>query len=172
MIRFGSFQIDPRTWELSKDSEPVDLSPRLSLRRRAATIKDPFQDWVKGRLALDTLDASKLNDAVQALERTALELPKYAPAHAGLANGYLLQYERTRFGSTPDRSLIARAIDAARQATTVDPSLGEGWAVLGYLLFAAGKVEEGQAAARRATALEPVCATMRGARVLRPSSRI
>src|SRR5204863_424090 len=31
----------------------------------------------------------------------------------------------------------------------------EGWAVLGYLLNAAGKTEEGQAASRRATALEP-----------------
>ena len=219
MIRFGSFQIDPRTWELSKDGAAVDLSPRLveilgfivskagqivtkdellekfwpdvnvtenTLTRAVAdirkaigedaatpryletaarrgyrfvgdrpTISDPFQDWVKGRLALDTLDANKLNEAVQAFERATAELPRYAPAHAGLANGYLLQYERTRFGSAPDRALIAKAIDAARQATTIDPSLGEGWAVLGYLLFAAGKSEEGQAAARRATALEP-----------------
>ena len=44
---------------------------------------------------------------------------------------------------------------AAREATTLDPMLGEAWAVLGYLLCAAGKPEEGQAAARRATALEP-----------------
>ena len=52
---------------------------------------DPFQDWVKGRLALDSLDASRLNDAVRAFERAAVELPRYAPAHAGLANAYLLQ---------------------------------------------------------------------------------
>jgi DNA-binding winged helix-turn-helix (wHTH) protein len=219
MVRFGPFQIDPRTWELSKDGAAVDLSPRLveilgfivskagqivtkdellekfwpdvnvtenTLTRAIAdirkaigdgaaepqyletasrrgyrfvgdrpTISDPFQDWVKGRLALDTLDANKLNEAVSAFERATAELPRYAPAHAGLANGYLLQYERTRFGSTPDRSLIVKAIAAARQATTIEPSLGEGWAVLGYSLFAAGKHEEGQAAGRRATALEP-----------------
>ena len=29
MIRFGSFQIDARTWLLTKGSHPVDLSPRL-----------------------------------------------------------------------------------------------------------------------------------------------
>ena len=29
MIRFGSFQIDPRTWLLTRDSAAVDLSPRL-----------------------------------------------------------------------------------------------------------------------------------------------
>jgi len=110
---------------------------------------------VKGRLALDSLDASKLNDAVLAFERTTAELPAYAPAHAGLANAYLLQYERTRFGSVPDRDLLASAMKAAQEATRLDPQLGEGWAVLGYLLCAAGKPEEGQAAARRATALEP-----------------
>ena len=219
MIRFGSFQIDPRTWLLTHDSKPVDLSPRLveilgfivtrsgqivtkeelldkfwagvnvtenTLTRAIADIRkaigddanaphyletasrrgyrfvgdtplvsDPFQDWVKGRLALDSLDATKLDDATRAFERTVAELPRYAPAHAGLANAYLLQYERTRFGSAPNRELMKRAIDAARQATTIDASLGEGWATLGYLLSAAGKIEEGQAASRRATALEP-----------------
>ena len=221
MIRFGSFQIDPRTWMLSRDSEPVDLSPRLveilgfivsrggeivtkeellekfwpdvnvtenTLTRAIADIRkalgedasapkylgtasrrgyrfisettvvstsDPFQEWVKGRLALDTLDANKLDEAVRAFEQTVAELPRYAPAHAGLANGYLLQYEKTRFGSAPDRSLAERAMKAAREATQLDASLGEGWAVLGYLLSASGKSEEGQAAARRAAALEP-----------------
>ena len=29
MIRFGPFQIDPRTWLLTRESEAVDLSPRL-----------------------------------------------------------------------------------------------------------------------------------------------
>lgn len=219
MIRFGSFQIDPRTWLLTQDSTPIDLSPRLveilgfivsrggdivtkdellekfwpdvnvtenTLTRAIADIRkaigddaaapkylgtasrrgyrfigekpsmtDPFQDWVKGRLALDSLDAARLDEAVSAFERTVAGLPKYAPARAGLANGYLLQYERTRFGSTPNRELLARAMNEAREATVLDPSLGEGWAVLGYLLCAAGKSEEGQAASRRATALEP-----------------
>jgi len=221
MIRFGSFQVDPRTWLLTDDGHAVDLSPRLveifafiierrgdivtkdelldrfwpdvhisdnTLTRAIADIRkaigddasqptwletvsrrgfrfvgtaatppavDPFQEWVKGRLALDSLDAGKLTDAVAAFERTTAELPRYAPAHAGLANGYLLQYERTRFGSAPDRDRLARAMQAAREATTLDPALGEGWAVLGYLLCAAGRSEEGQAAARRATALEP-----------------
>ena len=222
MIRFGSFQIDPRTWLLTRDGAAVDLSPRLveilafivgrggeivtkdellerfwpgvnvtenTLTRAIADIRksigddaaaprflqtasrrgykfvgeaapiqsssDPFEDWVKGRLALDSLDAHKLNDAVLAFERAAAELPKYAPAHAGLANAYLLQFEQTRFGNAPDRQLLTLATEAARHATTLDPSLGEGWAALGYLLNAAGKSAEGQAAARRASALEP-----------------
>jgi tetratricopeptide (TPR) repeat protein len=221
MIRFGSFQIDPRTWLLTRDGTAVDLSPRLveilafivsrggeivtkdellerfwsgvnvtenTVTRAIADIRkaikdeasqpkyletasrrgyrfigvqgvqgavDPFEDWVKGRLALDSLDSAQLDEAVRAFERTATELPRYAPAHAGLANAYLLQFEQTRFGNVPDRSLLARAMEAARQASTLDPSLGEAWAVLGYLLNAAGKSGEAQAAARRATALEP-----------------
>jgi DNA-binding winged helix-turn-helix (wHTH) protein len=116
---------------------------------------DPFKEWVKGRLALDSLDSARLSDAVRAFERTAAELPRYAPAHAGLANAYMLQYEQTRSGRAPDRALLDRAIAAAQEASTLDPLLGEAWAVLGYLLCAAGQIQEGQAAARRATAIEP-----------------
>ena len=164
MIRFGSFQIDSRTWLLVNNNTPVDLSPRLveilafivarggeivtkdellekfwpdthvtenTLTRAIADIRkaidddpaapkyletasrrgykfagprdaviesDPFEDWVKGRLALDSLDATRLDAATRAFERAVADLPNYAPAHAGLANAYLLQYERTRFG--------------------------------------------------------------------------
>lgn len=222
MIRFGSFQIDPRTWLLTEDGRAIDLSPRLveilghivsregqivtkdellerfwpsinvtenTLTRAIADIRkaigddagaprfletasrrgyryvggkpsvtpevDPFEEWVKGRLALDSLDAAKLDEAVRAFERTVAELPRYAPAHAGLANAYLLQYEKTRSGRAPDRKLLERAMQSAREASAIDPSLGEAWAVLGHLLCAAGKLQEGQAAARRAAALEP-----------------
>ncbi len=117
--------------------------------------EDPFQAWVQGKLALDSLNLEKLTGAIAAFERAVVELPSYAPAHAGLANAYLLKYEQTRSGSVPDRGLLTRAMAAAKQACAVDPSLGEGWAVLGYLLSAAGKTEEAQAAARRAAALEP-----------------
>ena len=232
MIRFGPFQVDPRTWVLSRDRAVVDLSPRLveilgylaarggeivtkeellerfwpdvnitenTLARAIADIRrslgesagsptylqtsarrgyrfvgepaaaapapmpikekapdeDPFKAWVKGRLALDSLDLNRLPGAVAAFERAAEELPAYAPAHAGLANAYLMQFERTRSGSMPDRALLTRAIAAAERACAIDPSLGEAWATLGYLLSASGASEEAQAAARRAGALEP-----------------
>jgi DNA-binding winged helix-turn-helix (wHTH) protein len=238
VIRFGPFQVDPRTWTLSRDGGAVDLSPRLveilgylaarggeivtkeelldrfwpgvniadnTLTRAVADIRkslgddagnpiylqtaarrgyrfvgelpgvaaaphlraaipiagkaepdeDPFKAWVKGRLALDSLDVNRLPGAVAAFEKAALELPSYAPAHAGLANAYLMQFERTRLGSVPDRALLTRAIAAAERACAIDPALGEGWATLGYLLSASGAGDEGQAAARRAAALEP-----------------
>ncbi|MSO35025.1 MAG: hypothetical protein EXQ54_01160 [Acidobacteria bacterium] len=225
VIRFGPFQIDPRTWTLSRDGHTVDLSPRLveilghlachggaivtkdellerfwpdinisdnTLTRAVADIRkalgdsasapiyvqtlarrgyrfvgaagasgasgageDPFQAWEQGRLALESLDLSRLDQAIAAFERAVVELPSYAPAYAGLANAYMLRFETTRFSNTLDREMLDRATTAARRACAADAKLGEGWAVLGYLLAAAGQVPEGQAAARRATALEP-----------------
>ena len=121
----------------------------------SAESDDVFAAWVKGRLALDSLDLARLPGAIETFERAAAELPSYAPAHAGLANAYLLQAEATRSKSAPNYDLLARAIATARRACTLDATLGEGWAVLGHLLSAAGKTGESQAAARRATALEP-----------------
>ena len=228
MIRFGPFQVDPRTWTLSREGSAVDLSPRLveilghlaahaseivtkdellerfwpginisdnTLTRAVADIRkalgdsastpiyvqtlarrgyrfvgaidaggpeeparsdeDPFQAWEQGRLALESLDLSRLDRAIAAFEQAAADLPSYAPAYAGLANAYMLRFETTRFSNTPDREMLERALTAARRACAADARLGEGWAVLGYLLAAIGQVQEGQAAARRATALEP-----------------
>ncbi len=117
--------------------------------------EDPFEAWEQGRLALESLDLSRLDQAIAAFERAVANLPSYAPAYAGLANAYMLRFETTRFSNTPDREMLDRAITAARRACAADARMGEGWAVLGYLLAAAGQVPEGQAAARRATALEP-----------------
>ncbi len=119
------------------------------------TEDDVFALWVKGRLALESLDVARLESAIGAFERAAVELPRYAPAHAGLANAYLLDIEASRAGGPPDRERLARAIDCARKASALDPGLGEGWAVLGHLLVLAGRAEDAKAAALRATAVEP-----------------
>lgn len=121
----------------------------------AAGAEEVFAAWVQGRLALDSLDLARLPVAVQAFERAAAELSSYAPAHAGLANAYLLQAEATRSASAINHPLLERGIVMARRACTLDPALGEGWAVLGHLLAAADRTAESQAAARRACALEP-----------------
>jgi len=116
---------------------------------------DPFRDWVRGRLSLEALDRSRLPQAIDAFEHAVAATPQYAPAHAGLANACFLQFEITRSRNTPDRAPLARAIEHARRACALDPSLGEAWATLGYVLTANGDVEEARAAARRAAALEP-----------------
>ena len=53
---------------------------------------------MQGKLALDSLNLEKLGGAIAAFERAVVELPSYAPAHAGLANAYLLQVRTDAIG--------------------------------------------------------------------------
>jgi tetratricopeptide (TPR) repeat protein len=123
--------------------------------RSGGDTNDPYRAWVKGRLSLEALDATKLLDAVRAFEQAVAVTPDCAPAHAGLANASSLQFECTRAENAPNRVPLTRAIEHARRACELDPSLGEAWASLGFALTAAGEIEEARAAARRAATLEP-----------------
>ena len=202
MIRFGSFQIDPRTWLLTSDSEPIDLSPRLveilgfivrtpgrdrhegriprevlagrqvtenTLTRAIADIRkaigedaaapryletasrrgyrfvgekasmsaasDPFQDWVKGRLALDSLDSAQVSTMLCARSNgRQWNCHATRPRTPGSRTPICCNTSGPDSVSVPDRDLLVRAMESARQASTLDPSLGEAWAVLGYLL--------------------------------------
>jgi DNA-binding winged helix-turn-helix (wHTH) protein len=121
----------------------------------ASAEDDPMRWFVRGRAALEALDATQLPEAVHAFEQAVSALPEYAPAHTGLASGCLLQYEATRASNTPNREPLLRAIAHARRACALDPSLGEAWATLGHVLAVAGQLEEARAVTRRAAAFEP-----------------
>ncbi len=139
-------------------AEPSAASLRTAADEAAASravVDDPFRDWVRGRWSLEALDASKLPEAVAAFERAVAAAPEYAPAHAGLANACFLQFECTRAENAPERGPLLRAVAHARRACELDQAFGEAWATLGFVLAAAGHVEEARAAARRAAALEP-----------------
>jgi DNA-binding winged helix-turn-helix (wHTH) protein len=136
-------------------SDTQAAGPDAAIADSRAAPTDPFRDWVDGRLALESLEESRLAEALAAFERAAAELPKYAPAHAGLANACLLAFERSRIDGTPDRDVVARGIASARAAVALDPRLGEGWATLAHLLALGADVENARAAARHAVAVEP-----------------
>jgi DNA-binding winged helix-turn-helix (wHTH) protein len=122
---------------------------------RHAEHADPFREFVRGRAALESLDVRRLTQAVSAFEQVVAAMPQYAPAHMGLASARLLQYEGTRASNAPHREWLDDAVSQARRACALDPTLGEAWATLGFVLAAAGGREEARAAARQATALEP-----------------
>ena len=117
--------------------------------------RDAFDEWMKGRLSLESLNAVQLHDATAAFERVLACDETYGPAQTALANAYFLQYELTRPENTPNRALLERAVAHAQQACVLDPMSGEAWATLGCVLTSAGHVERARAAARRATALQP-----------------
>jgi DNA-binding winged helix-turn-helix (wHTH) protein len=116
---------------------------------------DPLREFVRGREALESLDATRLPAAIAAFEEAVAAMPNYAPAHTGLASACFLQYEATRAENTPRRDVLTRALSHARRACTLDETLGEAWATLGFVLAAAGESEEARAVSRRAAALEP-----------------
>jgi DNA-binding winged helix-turn-helix (wHTH) protein len=120
-----------------------------------APAADPLREFVRGRAALESLDASKLPDAILAFEEAVAAMPDYAPSHTGLASACFLQYEATRATNSPRREALTRALTHARRACALDATLGEAWATLGFVLAAAGESEEARAVARRAAALEP-----------------
>jgi len=222
MVRFGPFAVDIRTWRLSRDGDPIELSPRLveilvylverngaiatkeelldrfwpdvhvtenTLARAIADIRkalgdpadqprviqtmarrgyrfvgvsaaeaatgDPFRLWVEGRLALESLDPTRLDEARAAMEAAATAMPDYAPAHAGVANACVVGFEATRLTNRPDVQRLQAALAAARRAAEIDPRLGEAWAVMAHAQALAGRRDDAQAAARRAVALEP-----------------
>jgi DNA-binding winged helix-turn-helix (wHTH) protein len=117
--------------------------------------EDPFHRWVTGRLALETLDPTRLASAQAAMEAAVAAMPEYAPAHAGLANARVVAFEATRPRNEPDVPALGAAVRAANRAVELDPRLGEAWAVLGHAQALAGLSAEGQASLRRAVALEP-----------------
>jgi DNA-binding winged helix-turn-helix (wHTH) protein len=78
--------------------------------------RDALDEWKKGRLALETLNAEQLNDAAATFERILTANENYAPAHAAVANACFLKYEVTRPEPTPNYALLERAIKHARHA--------------------------------------------------------
>jgi DNA-binding winged helix-turn-helix (wHTH) protein len=116
---------------------------------------EPFVAWERGRAALESLSAAALPGAVDAFAHAVAGAPHYAPAHAGLANAHLFRHEATRVDNVPDVAALDAALVSARRATTIDPAMGEGWAVLGHALGAAGRAEDARAAVRHALAAEP-----------------
>ncbi len=116
---------------------------------------EPFVAWERGRTALESLHVSALPAAAEAFSRAVSGAPHYAAAHAGLANVHVFRYEATRVDNTPAGDALTAAIAAARRATELDATLGEGWAALGHALGCAGQLEEARAALQQALALEP-----------------
>lgn len=93
---------------------------------------DAYQLYLAARLHSQSIKASGLERSVQLFEQSIALDPKYALAHAGLAE----TYRRMVFGADADPKIILpRARDAALRALELDPALAEGHAALGWVKF-------------------------------------
>jgi tetratricopeptide (TPR) repeat protein len=115
----------------------------------------PHKAWIEGRAALETLERPGILHARDVFARVLDQVPDQAPAHVGLANACVMQFEMTRVDPAPDRSALALAIAHAREACRLDPRYGEAWATLGFVLDRADQRGDALAASRMAVSLEP-----------------
>jgi Tfp pilus assembly protein PilF len=106
------------------------------IERRAASSHTPTraaQDfYLKGRYYWNKRTPEDLNRALDFFTRAVIDDPAYAKAFVGLADTYSLLRE---YGSMPDQVAWPRALDAARRAVTLDPTLPEGHRALAFCLF-------------------------------------
>jgi serine/threonine protein kinase/Tfp pilus assembly protein PilF len=92
------------------------------------------------------------NEEAIGLFQKALELdPGFAPAYAGLADGYAQGAQR--FGMP--QSFLATSLEMSRKAIALDPELAEGHKALGLVYFVGAAYRESLEASRRAVEINP-----------------
>jgi len=115
----------------------------------------PHRAWIEGRAALETLERDQIVRARRVFEGVLARAADHAPAHIGLANACIMQYEMTRADERPDVAALEAATRHSREACRLAPDYGEAWATLGFVLDRTGRHVDALAAMRRAVTLEP-----------------
>lgn len=115
----------------------------------------PHRAWIEGRAALETLERDQILRARQVFEGVLARASEHAPAHIGLANACVMQFEMTRTDEQPDVTVLAMAARHSTEACRLAPDYGEAWATLGFVLDRTGRHLDALAASRRAVTLEP-----------------
>ena len=115
----------------------------------------PHRAWIEGRAALETLARDQILRARQVFEGVLERAADHAPAHIGLANACVMQFEMTRTDERPDVAALEAATRHSREACRLAPEYGEAWATLGFVLDRTGQHVDALASSRRAVTLEP-----------------
>jgi DNA-binding winged helix-turn-helix (wHTH) protein/Tfp pilus assembly protein PilF len=134
----------------------VDCGPPPLAAADTRALLEPYEAFVDGRAALETLNREKLLRAGQAFAEALRLQPDFPAAHIGAANVYLLRYESTRADLAPDRAALEQAEHHARAACRLAPSSGDAWGTFALVRHRSGATREAIAAARKAVALEPM----------------
>ena len=134
---------------------PVERIQAPSSDLALVALLDPHRAFVEGRAALETLDCYAVARARHAFDSALRAAPDLPAAHVGMANACALTFESTRVDAAPDLPALQLADHHAREACRLDPSSGEAWSSLAFVLHRHGDGREAIAAARKAVALEP-----------------
>ena len=106
-------------------TRPEMLSPTV-----AAANADAQDAYMRARTAMARRSDEALQNAVGLFERSIAADPRFAPAHAGLADAWSLLGS---YGVMEPADAMTRAREAANRALTLDPALPEAYATLGRI---------------------------------------
>ena len=114
----------------------------------------PHRAFVDGRAALETLDRDAVLRARDAFEQALGVSPDLVSAHVGIANASVMLFESAKFDGARDPVILQQAEHHAREACRLDPSSGDPWSTLAFVLHLTGNSRDAVAAAHTAIALE------------------
>ncbi len=131
----------------------VKLTPaeKLTLGKRSTVDAEAFDLYLKGRHLLGAATKTDLREGLLCFEAALVRDPRYAGAHAGVAEtcaAYYEYYDR-------NERWVDRAIESALKALVYDANLPEASAALGLAYFNKGSLEESLTCCQRAIALDP-----------------
>jgi len=132
----------------------VKLTPaeKEALGKRSTLDAEAFDLYLKGRNLLGAATKKDLREGLSCFEAALARDPRYAAAHAGVAEACAAYYEFYDRNET----WLDRAIESALKALVYDADLPEAAAALGLAYFNKGSLEESLISCRRAIELDPV----------------
>jgi DNA-binding winged helix-turn-helix (wHTH) protein/TolB-like protein/Flp pilus assembly protein TadD len=93
---------------------------------------DAYQAYIRGRYFWNKRTEKALMKGLQYFREAVRLDPKFAEAHAGVADSYALL---GLYGLLPPNQAFPPAEDAAKKALNIDPDLAEAHATLGFVYF-------------------------------------
>jgi serine/threonine protein kinase/tetratricopeptide (TPR) repeat protein len=126
---------------------------KKKLRKGPTENSEAYQLYLKGRYHWNRRTSESLRKGIQFFREAIETDPSFASAYAGLADSFVTLATNVPL---PPQDTMPKARAAAQQATTIDPSLAEGWASLASVRWWYEWDWEGaEDAFRKATELNP-----------------
>jgi tetratricopeptide (TPR) repeat protein len=131
----------------------VSGQERSRLIAARAVAPDVYEDYLKGRFALNKYSRGSLEEALEHFQDAIDRDPTFAPAYLGLAAAHGAR-GRVFFGTPPGQTR-PDAIAAARRALELDPELAEAHIVLAQVLEREWRWVEAESEFKQAFELNP-----------------
>jgi tetratricopeptide (TPR) repeat protein len=136
------------------DMLPAQIKPeqRRKLNVRPDTQPAAYEAYIRGRGYLQEYEKPENIDSAIAEFNQALKIdPNYAPAYAGLGEGYWIGYQQLNRG----KDWLANASANCEKALVLSTQLAEGYTCLGNASVGTGKYEKAVEQFQRALELNP-----------------